>query len=79
MAELHADLHKQNQLHHPGKKNAQRYYIQWLKEDSEKHMMAVLQIFAGNKKTSRIFLALEGDKLIFAPMYFNICSSVTPP
>lgn len=29
--------------------------------------------------TSRSFLACSGDKCVFAPMNFNICSSVMPP
>jgi hypothetical protein len=72
MGELHVDLRKQNRLPHPEiaiKVSKQK------EKDAPMHAKIVLE----TTETSRRSFACNGDKLVFAPINFSICSSVMPP
>ena len=71
MCELHVDLRKQNQPPHP-----EILITKFLKKNKRKNvpMECKMQI----TETSRRSFACNGDRLVFAPINFNICSSVMP-
>jgi hypothetical protein len=76
MGELHVDSRKQNRLPHPEIAiKSLKTKIKQRKNDAPLHAKIVFE----TAKTSRRSFACNGDKLVFAPINFSICSSVMPP
>lgn len=69
MGELHADLHKQNQLHHPGKNKEHRYYLYIVAERRKwkNHYDGATKYFLETKGPQEVFWPWKGIYLYLPP------------